>query len=116
MTIAWNTLAKASSPASLGWTVWNIMRLRADWTKAGIHAFWVARQEPPGSNDIEDPPLSAVQTGIDFLTANGFATFDGTTVTPLHVGSDSKPARLRRVPGHADRLELLPPGATPQSI
>ena len=103
-----------SSTATNGWSVNNVMRAFGVNTKTAVHTAWQAGKDPPRTTTTFD--ISRVQQGIDFLVSAGLATYNSGTgvITPTSVGSDGKPARLRRVAGHDDRLELLPPGATPQ--
>ena len=105
-----------SSAATNGWSVNNVMRAFSVNTKTAVHASWQAGKDPPRTTTTFD--ISRVQQGIDYLVSAGFCTYNSGTgvITPTNVGSDGKPARLRRVPGNENALELLPPGATPQSI
>jgi hypothetical protein len=103
-----------NSPATLGWSVINVMRAKGVSTKTAIFNAWLAAEHDP-TGTLTDLTINLVQTGIDFLTANGFATFDGTTVVATHLDSDGsgRPAHLRRVPGNDFALELNPNGVKP---
>jgi hypothetical protein len=131
MTIYDTTLAY-TSPATKAWSVWNQMRgyrvgkdlddVRPGlFTRTAIYERWRDSQLQP-SGPMSDPlPISWVDDGIAYLVGKGWATFDGTTITPLVFDTDGRPHRLRRIPiatGDAlpahQQLELLPNGATPQ--
>lgn len=100
--------------ATNAWSCINVMRVLgvSAATKAAILAKWEAGMAPPSTTRTIDP--AQVDDGVNYLTVNGFATFDGTTVTATNVDIDGRPKRLRRKLNDAFNLELLPSGATPQ--
>jgi hypothetical protein len=105
-------------PATNAFSVNNLTRATGETTEAAIYAAWLAHSQArnPDRSDLW-PTLAMVQEGIAFLVANSFATFNGTTVTYTTLDANGRPHRLRRVPGSGDtELELLPPGAPPQSV
>jgi hypothetical protein len=103
------------APATKGFSVNNIMRRFSVATRTAIHVAWRDfEREHDIAEVVEDLPIGIVDDGIAYLVSAGLATSDGTTITPTNIGSDGKPARLRRVPGNDFGLEVLPSGATPQ--
>jgi hypothetical protein len=60
-----------NSPATLGWSVINVMRAKGVSTKTAIFNAWLAAEHDP-TGTLTDLTINLVQTGIDFLTANGF--------------------------------------------
>lgn len=101
-----------NAPATNAWSVINMMRRYGATTKAAVLTAWLAVETVPGNVTL--PVSGDVDDGVNYLVANGFATFDGTTITASHIGTDGKPARLRRVPGNEFALEYLPDGASPR--
>jgi len=103
------------SPATLGWSVINVMRRFGVTTRTAVHTAWRDAEYEPTSS-LEQLPIELVDDGIDYLVNAGLATFVDPTITPTNVDADGKPSRLRRVPGDDTTLELLPPGEAPQSV
>jgi hypothetical protein len=100
-----------SSSATNAFSVIDLLRFRGltTSTKAALVTTWTAQ-----TGETIDP--ARMDDGTIYLVAAGLATTDGPSVTATHVDTDGKPSRVRRKPGDDFNIELLPPGASPQSI
>jgi hypothetical protein len=112
MSLVWTDLA--NSPATLGWTVNNLARkVGVPYTKAALFNAWTTFLTAHDTPVEGLPPISAIDTGANYLVSVGLATYDGTTITFTHLDADGRPAHLRRVPGNEYALELNPNGVKP---